>query len=101
VSRPDAAALSASLLVRKGDAQPSRLFALPTPMPAAPRPERVDPTPAKDRRRLTLRLDPERHMRLKLAAAHLDISLQEMLIAALDAHLAREAPCACLGADLK
>ena len=102
MSRPDAAALTAALLVRKGEAAPSRLFALPTPVLApTPRPELPPLPPAKDRRRLTLRLDPERHMRLKLAAAHLDLSLQEILIAALDSHLAREAPCACLAADAK
>jgi hypothetical protein len=103
MNRSEAASLTASLMTRKGEAQPSRLFAL-TPPPvvtaAAPRPARPE-APAKDRRRLTLRLDPERHMRLKLAAAHLDLSLQDILIAALDAHLAREAPCPCLAADLK
>jgi hypothetical protein len=83
-------------MTRKGEAQPSRLFALAPPIvKPAPRPEKPE-VPAKDRRRLTLRLDPERHVRLKLAAAHLDLSLQDILIAALDAHLAREAPCPCL-----
>jgi hypothetical protein len=115
MSRPDAAMLTASLMVRKGAAQPSRLFALPTPL-AEPRPAPVAAAKApaattpgvaaaavstKDRRRLTLRLDPDRHLRLKLAAAHLDLSLQELLIAALDSHLAREAPCACLASDQK
>ena len=100
MNRPDAASLTAALMTRKGAAQPSRLFALPTQV-TAPRIEAPVATPAKDRRRLTLRLDPERHMRLKLAAAHLDLSLQEILIAALDAHLSREAPCACLAPDAK
>lgn len=131
MSRPDAAMLTASLMVRKGAAQPSRLFTLPTPVaqplpsPAAkagaPAPAATAPVPASaasvpaatarapaatefstlDRRRLTLRLDPDRHLRLKLAAAHLHLSLQELLIAALDAHLAREAPCACLASEPK
>jgi len=100
MNRSEAASLTAALMTRKGEAQPSRLFALTPPVVIAPRPERPD-VPAKDRRRLTLRLDPERHMRLKLAAAHLDLSLQDILIAALDAHLAREAPCPCLAADPK
>ena len=100
MNRLEAAQLTAALMTRKGEAQPSRLFTLPTPVAPAPRPERPD-VPAKDRRRLTLRLDPERHMRLKLAAAHLDLSLQDILIAALDAYLAREAPCACLASDPK
>jgi len=98
VSRPDAAALTAALMARKGAAQPSRLFAVASTAAAAPRPGRPAP-PAKDRRRITLRLDAERHMRLKLAAAHLELSLQDILIAALDAYLAREAPCACLAAE--
>jgi hypothetical protein len=103
MNRSEAASLTAALMTRKGEAQPSRLFALTPPVVPAPRPARPEQpvVPAKDRRRLTLRLDPERHMRLKLAAAHLDISLQDILIAALDAHLAREAPCPCLAADPK
>jgi hypothetical protein len=58
-----------------------------------------------DRRRITLRLDPGRHVRLKLASAHLDRSIQDILIDALDDHLARVAPnvaeggCACLAGE--
>ena len=101
MNRSEAASLTAALMTRKGEAQPSRLFAL-APLVTAPAPRAQKPdVPAKDRRRLTLRLDPDRHMRLKLAAAHLDRSLQDILIAALDAHLAREAPCPCLGSDPK
>jgi hypothetical protein len=49
--------------------------------------------------RISLRLDPQRHLRLRLLAAHSEMSLQEALIAALDAYLGEEAqnlPCACL-----
>jgi hypothetical protein len=107
--KSEASPLTASLLARKGAATPSPLFAVPTAAPRAQvtpfatkpveRPVEqpvAKPDDLRDRRRLTLRLDPDRHMRLKLATAHLDISLQDFLIAALDAHLAREAPCACL-----
>ena len=114
-----ASPLTASLLARKGTAMPSRLFAV-APPPAAPRiaeprivePRIVEPRPTalaaapstalsrknilKNRRRITLRLDPDQHMRLKLAGAHLGMSLQDIMIAALDAHLVREAPCPCL-----
>ena len=99
MSRSDAAELTAALMSRKGEAQPSRLFVM-TPLVPAPRRDGPE-APAEDRRRLTLRLDRERHMRLKFAAAHLGISLQDLMIAALDAHLAREAPCICCAVDPK
>ena len=93
----EAAALTATLLARKGDAVPSRLFAVPTETAPAPRPEpRTAPAPSGPRRRLTLRLEYDRHLRLKLAAAHLGMSLQDVIIAALDDHLPRIAPCVCL-----
>ena len=118
MNRPEAAALTASLLARKGEAAPVaaplRLFAVAQPGDASP-PVRPAPSAARpvaerasadgalaDRRRITLRLDPARHVRIKLAAAHLKMSLQDVVIAALDAHLARLAPaiegggCACL-----
>lgn len=41
--------------------------------------------------RASLRLDPHRHLRLKLLSAHNCMSLQETLIAALDAYLGDEA----------
>jgi hypothetical protein len=96
----DAAALTATLLARKGDAVPSRLFAVPPAPSPAPRPEPQPATaPAGPRRRLTLRLEPDRHLRLKLAAAHLGMSLQDVILAALDDHLPRVAPCVCLKGD--
>jgi hypothetical protein len=52
--------------------------------------------------RLSLRLDPHRHLRLKLLAAHSHRSIQETLIDALDIYLAeqsqsiRDGSCTCL-----
>jgi hypothetical protein len=125
MDRSPAATLTRSLLVRKGAAIPTPTVPLPTadssPDPREPVPnlvllgrealagDRARPHvgkggrgPTEERRRLTLRLDVARHRRLKLAATHLGISLQDVLIAALDGHLARVAPglaaggCACL-----
>jgi hypothetical protein len=84
-------------MARKGDAAPSRLLAA-APSVAVPRPAPLA-TAAKGRRRITLRLDADRHLRLKLAAAHRGLSLQDIVIAALDVHLTREAPCPCIAAD--
>ncbi len=124
MERSPAAMLTRSLLVRKGAAMPTP----PAPPPAneladgarEPVPHLVllghdVPPPAgrrrftgggggrsRDRRRISLRLDPARHRRLKLAATHLGVSLQDVLIAALDSHIARVAPglveggCTCL-----
>ena len=133
MNRTEAAPLSATLLARKGAARPTaspaRLFAIPQPAQPpgaspAPSPARAPapgPAPASapvpaythdqgdglpgDRRRITLRLDHKRHVRLKLAAAHLEASIQDIMTAALDAHLARVAPdieggfCACLARE--
>jgi hypothetical protein len=58
------------------------------------------------RARLTLRLDPCRHLRIRLAAAHLNRSLQEIMIDALDRHLTEIHPtivdgdCSCLAGPL-
>ena len=41
--------------------------------------------------RVSLRLDPHRHLRLKLLSAHNRMSLQDTLIAAVDAYLGDEA----------
>lgn len=52
--------------------------------------------------RVSLRLDPHRHLRLKLLAAHSRTSMQETLIAALDAFLegegigVKDGSCSCL-----
>jgi hypothetical protein len=109
------ASLNATLLARKGGARP----AVPGAEPAAPagstspppsaqpaqaagptapaprlRPAAAEPAPGGARARLTLRLDPERHRRLRLAAAHLDRSLQALLTDALERYLA-ELPVHC------
>ncbi len=55
--------------------------------------------------RVSLRLDPERHLKMKLAAAHARQSLQDFLISALDRHLDQIAEsvaagkCGCLTRD--
>ena len=111
------ASLTSALLVRKGAAVPAGYAALKSAARAAHavRPaEGTVPsaaTPLRRRRserlpdprvRISLRLDADRYLRLKLAAAHLHENLQEVLIAALDSHLERMAPtvkngnCACL-----
>jgi len=62
----------------------------------------ASPTKASDRARLTLRLDTDRHLRLRLTAAHLDVSLQELVTTAVDAYLNEISPdvingsCICL-----
>jgi hypothetical protein len=121
-----AARLNGDLLLRKGDARPVPGFAPahgkstdrlirpalaavetgsagPMPESAAQRPQGKCASDLKcdkfGRVRISLRLDPQRHLRLRLLAAHSEMSLQEALIAALDAYLGEEAqnlPCACL-----
>lgn len=119
-----AASLSSTLLARKGNAAPAGGFAMPPlPAPAAaeptPRPVRAAtstlpvetapntlplmPTQKADKvAKLTLRLDTERHLRLKLVAAHTRASIQELMVRALDAYLNELGPnaarggCACL-----
>ena len=64
----------------------------------------ADPIPAKGRVKLSVRLDPDRHLRLKLAAAHLRRSGQVIMLDALDAYLASVTPaidtnCPCLNDD--
>ncbi|HEX3207945.1 MAG TPA: hypothetical protein VHQ91_01100 [Geminicoccaceae bacterium] len=123
------ARLTSDLLVRKGQAIPTGGFAhagieLSQPLPApaalgaahangvpAPGPLAADAAPARSpgRRRagasreprlaLTLRLDRERHRRLKVFSARRQQSTQEVLLQALDAYLeACGADCACLQA---
>jgi len=56
-----------------------------------------------ERSRVSVRLDRERHLKLKLTAAHLDSSLQDVMTDALDRYLEQLGPevlrndCACLG----
>jgi hypothetical protein len=112
-----AAALASDLLARKGEAVPTSLVVLPM-VPRAPtgeiKPELSVPrdgarggkplrggavAPAA---KLSLRLDGDRHRRLRVAALHLGRSGQQILVEALDAYLERSAEailggqCACL-----
>jgi len=109
------ATLSGSLLVRKGEARPAVLSAVPaqrfdlatTGGGARPRPRLARAGggppggPAPHPVAMTLRLDGERHRRLRLFAACTERSMQSILVAALDAYIARACAdddhgCACL-----
>ncbi|HYZ25425.1 MAG TPA: hypothetical protein VE597_00820, partial [Geminicoccaceae bacterium] len=117
------ARLTSDLLARKGHALPTGGFAhakldLIPPQPTIAKPERQPQAPPSRRRRsttalqepgrtrqpasddrvaFTLRLDPERHARLRILAARGGCSGQEMLLKALDAYLeACAADCPCL-----
>ena len=93
-----AARLRADLLARKGEAQPisgnEQPSARPSLQPREPLEVELPQTePRRDkfgRVRVSLRLDPHRHLRLKLLSAHGRMSLQDTLIAALDAYLGDE-----------
>jgi len=111
------ASLTSALLVRKGAAVPAGYAALAA---AARAGRTLRPADAKApgaaaslkrrrnerlpdlRTRISLRLDPDRYLKLKLSSAHLHQNLQEVLIAALDSYLERMGPtvkngaCACL-----
>jgi hypothetical protein len=111
-----AAALASGLLARKGEAVPTSLVLLPMvarapageikPELSVPRdgvrggkPPGGGVAPAV---KLSLRLDGDRHRRLRIAALHLGRSGQQILVEALDAYLERSAEailggqCACL-----
>lgn len=94
------ASLSGRLLARKGAARPSAMNGrqpFVSDRAAAQQVAAVQTPAGGERARISLRLDPVRHRRLRIAAAHLDCSLQDLLIAALDAHLADLVPaCPCL-----
>jgi hypothetical protein len=122
-SLPEAASLTSALLVRKGAAVPAGYVSLASVVRGqrpiqeepeleaprapgvlvAPAPRRA-PRPRKrdQRARISLRLDDPRHLKLKLTAAHLHKTLQEIAIAALDGYLEQIGPavmngnCACL-----
>lgn len=123
-----AAALNPSLLARKGGAHPSGLTLLAgrsdrldasnagagaggcaTGVTGADAAEVLGEHPQRGSgpvAKLTLRLDRERHLRLKLVGAHSRRSVQEILTSALDEYLDRVVPeafngrCACLAASL-
>lgn len=109
-----AAVLTADLLARKGVAVPTGFatnslmegslnVSAPYPTVRTPRPVARDcPSEGEQRARITLRLDRERHLRLRLTAAHLRSNLQTILIDALDRYLDQIGPevlsnnCVCL-----
>jgi hypothetical protein len=117
-----AATLSSKLLAPKGSAAPAGgrsrtpkravaaglrpVGAVPDAVPdssvppSGPRGEANDDgyaPPGAERARVTLRLDPERHRRLRVAAACRGESMQSVMVAALDAYLANGAGgCACM-----
>jgi len=107
-----AASLTSSLLARKGTAVPS-VFA-PSAMPPAPTPSAPTPRAAAVRKpppaaatgvavarpkrngtgriKMSLRLTPEQHLKLKLVAAFRRESAQRLMIAAIARHLDQVAP---------
>lgn len=103
-----AAVLSSGLLARKGAAVPTSLAAVSVlPRGLSDGTARAvtagaSPTGGSRNTKMSLRLDPERHRKLRLATVHLGRSGQRILLDALDAHLARCAEtvlagdCACL-----
>jgi hypothetical protein len=119
---PEAASLTSALLVRKGAAVPAGYVSLAAIVRGVRAPEanesvvapladagKTGATRPRRRRsasdpraRISLRLDDERHLKLKLTAAHLHKKLQDVVIAALDGYLDQVGPavmngnCACL-----
>lgn len=113
------ARLTSDLLARKGQAFPTGSStsagfngALPLPSrvrprsggparvppaePATPREEQSQPAPRRDAR-LTVRLDPTRHARLKIFAARTRRTGQQIMVEALDAYLRSCGPeCECM-----
>jgi hypothetical protein len=105
-----AAALTGTLLFRKGSATPADLLnghvnghaggSLGSTINLAPRPPRQSDPNAPVR--VSVKLDRARRQHLQLAAAKLGISNQELLIAALDQYLRNDVParlaqpCPCL-----
>jgi hypothetical protein len=93
MSERDVASLGAALLVMKGTAAPWR---------AAPdQAQARRPAKSDARRRISIRIDPGLHLRLRLAAAHLGTSARTVLVDALEQHLANGVPgvdprCGCL-----
>lgn len=111
--KPEAAHLTSDLLAPKGTATPAqrpvvlhphvRLVANEHPMSERRRGRpHLSQEDRRSRVKHTVRLDPGRHLRLKLASAHLNESAQTILIHALDAYLDHVAPsvmsggCGCL-----
>lgn len=123
------ASLTSSLLAAKGEASPAGFLAPVDPsvpfMYAGMRPTLIAASPAsraraaKARKRgaapstsvkvpqvhISFRIDPQRHLRLKLVAAHRQQSLRDCLIEAVDLYLdgiaptVRDGRCDCLAAQ--
>ncbi|HUT51563.1 MAG TPA: hypothetical protein VM325_19715 [Alphaproteobacteria bacterium] len=119
-----AASLTSSLMARKGLAGPSHLELKDVEQtksrPTPPRLVSTTPGDAKtgattrsrksvkgadpdtDKRRFTLRLSEDQHIRMRLASVHLHMSAQQMVMKALDTYLAETVPqirggdCACV-----
>jgi hypothetical protein len=123
MNAPEAASLTSALLVRKGAAVPAGYVSLAAVVrgvrapeaddsgvttlseagkASGARPRRRRQSAVDPRARISLRLDDERHLKLKLTAAHLHKKLQDVVIAALDGYLDQVGPavmngnCACL-----
>lgn len=98
------ATLSGELLARKGDAAPAGGRSHPhESSPATGLRPVAAPKAASNgsRVRLSLRLDSERHRRLRVAAACQNQSMQAVMLAALDRHLADAAGgCSCIADEL-
>jgi hypothetical protein len=100
-----AATLTSTLLFRKGNATPGGFLVSHSPSPAGSTVEVAPRRPSRDPNapvRVSLKLDRPRQQHLRLAAAKLGISNQELLLAALDHYLRSEVPtqiadaCCCL-----
>jgi len=116
-----AASLTGDLMVRKGAAGPSYLElaeladdharrSRPTLVPPAQHRDKSKSTRKKagetgEKRRFTLRLSDDQHLRMRLASVHLHMSSQQMVMIALDEYLAKTAPhihggcCDCVAGD--
>ncbi len=115
------AVLSGALLARKGAASPTGYTPIrpqdikpagnanvktskPRPTPVLTSAATGGPSETADARsRVSVRLDRDRHFKLKLTAAHLERSLQDVITEALDRYIEQIGPevlrsdCACLG----
>lgn len=115
--------LTSALIARKGHAVPSG-FGIPAPLRYAGAPVIPNHSPKNgsrsayhgaapvkeseteaQRARVSLRLNEERHLRLRLTAAHMQTTLQDILTQALDNYLNQISPevirddCLCLGSE--
>lgn len=118
----NAAKLTGGLLARKGTAVPTgfaaprlveqgaagnvvsvaRPAALIRPAPEMQRPSLEPAADAQPRVRVSMRIDPQQHLRMRLTAAYLQRSVQSLMAEALDRYLDQLAPeviqdqCVCL-----